>query len=261
MELKNYFAQNAAGDVLSGATATLYLAGTTTLATGLKTAAGVALANPFNADADGLIQFFAPNGRYDLKVTAPGRSYTLPIQCIDVTEAVTAAEASALAALTSSQRATTAAELAKVGQIADTYADAHGAAWSVPDGGIVRVLADETHGNRSSWYRAQTSAAGTGPSLALDFIGAVPQLLTETLSLDFVAGRYSVDSDPSPRIMGTYSVVGETLEYVTGDGTRLVSVPAKATAAGTLGDIAINTTHLYVATGANTWRRVALETF
>ncbi|WP_315807487.1 hypothetical protein [Pseudomonas sp. C9-3] len=261
MELKNYFAQNAAGDLLPGAVATLYLAATTTLASGLKTAAGAALANPVTADADGLIQFAAPNGLYDMKVTAPGRSYTVRIQCIDVTEAVTAAEGSALAALTSSQRATTAAELAKVGQIADTYADAHGAAWSVPDGGIVRVLADETQGNRSSWYRAHTSAAGSGPSLALDFIGAVPQLLSETLSLDFIAGRYSIDLDPSPRVMGTYSVVGETLEYVTGDGTRLVSVPTKATAAGTLGDIAISATHIYVATGANIWRRAALETF
>lgn len=261
MELKNYFAQNAAGDLLPGAVATLYLAATTTLATGLKTAAGTSLANPFSADADGLLQFAAPNGLYDLKVTAPGRSFTVRIQCNDVAESVAAAEASALAALTSRQAAETAAEVARIGQIADSYATAHGAAWNVPDGGIVRVLSDETHGGRSSWYRAHTSAIGTGPSLSLDFIGAVPQLLTETLSLDFIAGRYSVDPDPSPRIMGTYSVVGETLEYVTGDGTRLVGVPAKATAAGALGDFAISDTHLYVAIAANTWRRMELSTF
>lgn len=261
MELKNYFAQNAAGDVLPGATATLYLVGTTTLASGLKTAAGAAQANPVIADADGLIQFAAPNGLYDMKVTAPGRSYTIRIQCNDVAESVAAAEASALAALVSSQRATTAADIAAVGQIVDTYAQAHGAAWSHPDGSLIRVLADETHGNRHSWYRTHTSAAGTGPTLSLDFIGDVPQLLTETLSLDFIAGKYSVDSDPSPRVMGKCSVVPETLEYITDDGTRLVDVPAKATAAGGLGDVAISATHIYIATAPNTWRRAELSAF
>jgi hypothetical protein len=261
MELKNYFAQNANGDLLPGAVATLYLPGTTTLASGLKSAAGAALGNPVTADADGLIQFAAPNGPYDLKVTAPGRSYILRIQCNDVAESVAAAEASALAALTSRQAAEMAADVARVGQIVDTYSQAHGAAWDHPDGSLLRVLADESHGQRSSWYRTRIAAAGTGPSLQLDFIGDTPQLLTETLVLDFIAGRYQLDTDPSPRVMGKYSVAPETLEYVTGDGTRLVGVPAKANAAGTPGDIAISATHIYVATGANTWRRAALEPF
>ncbi|MFJ3259841.1 hypothetical protein ACIPK7_06265 [Pseudomonas sp. NPDC086581] len=261
MELKNYFAQNAAGDLLPGAVATLYLAGTTTLASGLKNTAGAALGNPVTADADGLIQFAAPNGAYDMKVTAPGRSYTVRIQCNDVGESVAAAEASALAALTSRRAAETAADVAAVGQIVDSYTQAHGAAWGHPDGSILRVLADETHGNRSSWYRTRTAASGTGPTLSLDFIGDTPTLLTETLSLDFIAGRYSVDTDPSPRVIGKYTVVRETLEYVAGEGTRLVAVPAKAGAAGSLGDVAVDPAFLYVAVAANTWRRVPLSEF
>lgn len=259
MELKNYFAQNANGDVLPGAVATLYLAGTTTLATGLKTASGAALANPVTADANGLMQFAAPNGTYDLKVTAPGRSYTLRIQCNDVGESVAAAAASALAALTSSQRAETAADLATVGQIVDTYAIAHGAAWNHPTGSILRVLIDESRGGHSSWYRTHLDA-GAGPSLSLDFVGET-QPIGKTLALDCVAGRYSLDSEPSPQVLGRYQVAAETLIYITGDSTRLVPVPANAAGAGALGDVAVSETHLYVAVGANAWRRVELSTF
>lgn len=258
MELKNFFAQNANGDLLPGAVATLYLAGTTILATGLKSAVGGALGNPVSADGDGLIQFAAPNGIYDMKVTAPGRSYTVRIQCNDVAESVAAASASALAALNSSRRAETAADLATVDQIVDTYAAAHGAAWNHPSGSLLRVLADETHGNRSSWYR--TRIAEAGPSLSLDFIGDL-KALTETLAIDVIGGRYSVDADPSPLMLGRYQVAAETLEYVAGDGTRLVAEPASAVAAGVLGDVAISETHLFVAIGRNVWRCVELSEF
>ncbi|KSW24441.1 MULTISPECIES: hypothetical protein [unclassified Pseudomonas] len=83
MELKNYFVQNANGDILPGATAALYLPGTTSLVSDLKDSDGAALANPFAATADGLLQFAAPNGTYDLTVSTLGRSYTVRIQCND----------------------------------------------------------------------------------------------------------------------------------------------------------------------------------
>lgn len=42
---------------------------------------------------------------------------------------------------------------------------------------------------------------------------------------------------------------------------RRVDVPATSTAAGELGDFAMDATHLYLCVSANSWRRIALSTF
>ncbi len=74
MELKSLFVLDPNGTgVIPNATAALYHAGTNMLAAGLQDAAGEAMANPFEADADGLIMVAAPDGDYDLEVTGLGR--------------------------------------------------------------------------------------------------------------------------------------------------------------------------------------------
>lgn len=84
MELKTYFAQDAAGNLVPGATVTIFLQGTTTHATGLTKADGTALSNPFTADSAGRIQFRAPDGYYDMRVNVgTGGSQTVTIQCVD----------------------------------------------------------------------------------------------------------------------------------------------------------------------------------
>lgn len=83
MEVKNYFATDTQGNVLGSAQVYLYLAGTTTLATGLQNISGAALGNPFTSDANGLVQFRAPDNNYDLRVVKPGREFTIRIQCFD----------------------------------------------------------------------------------------------------------------------------------------------------------------------------------
>lgn len=83
MEVKNYFATDTQGNVLGSAQVYLYLAGTTTLATGLQNISGAALGNPFTSDANGLVQFKAPDNDYDLRVVKPGREFTIRIQCFD----------------------------------------------------------------------------------------------------------------------------------------------------------------------------------
>ena len=84
MELKTYFAQDAAGNIISSAIVNVYLQGTTTLATGLTRADGTPLENPFAADGAGRIQFRAPDGYYDVQVSAgSGIIQTLTIQCVD----------------------------------------------------------------------------------------------------------------------------------------------------------------------------------
>lgn len=88
MELKNYFAQDTQGNVLPGATCNLYLAGTETLAEGLRDANNEPMANPFTAGSNGLIQFAAPNGTYDLTVSYGGSNYTLRVQCNDVSDSI-----------------------------------------------------------------------------------------------------------------------------------------------------------------------------
>lgn len=43
--------------------------------------------------------------------------------------------------------------------------------------------------------------------------------------------------------------------------TRVVSVPATAESTGTAGDVAYNSTHFYICTATNTWRRVAIASW
>lgn len=106
MELKSFFAQTSQGAIVPGATCHLYVAGTTDLVAGLQDAAGNPLANPFQATAEGLIQFRAADGEYDLRVMSGGRDYRLPVQCLDLTAALASVEAAA-------QRAEQAAEEAE----------------------------------------------------------------------------------------------------------------------------------------------------
>lgn len=96
MELKTYFAQDRAGNLIPSATVTIYLTGTNTLATGLKAVNDAALSNPFTASADGKIQFKAADGIYDMVVsygTQTGPRIT--IQCLDQAGQVAAAQQAA----------------------------------------------------------------------------------------------------------------------------------------------------------------------
>ncbi|QBQ72344.1 tailspike protein [Serratia phage MTx] len=84
MELKTFFAQDKFGNLVPGATVTVYLSGTTTLATGLKDQAGAALSNPFNADSTGKAAYQAPNGTYDMVIgTADGTTSRIALQFFD----------------------------------------------------------------------------------------------------------------------------------------------------------------------------------
>lgn len=89
MELKNYFAQDAAGNILQGAVCYLYYKGTQTPVAGLTGSSGAILTNPFSSDVNGLIQFKAPNGEYDLRVVSGVRDYTVRVQCLDVADTIT----------------------------------------------------------------------------------------------------------------------------------------------------------------------------
>lgn len=92
MELKNFFAQDDAGNMLAGATCYLYERGTESLVEVLQGPNGLPLGNPFVTDRQGLGQFSAPNGLYDLRVVKDIRDYRIRLQFNDVTETAEIAE-------------------------------------------------------------------------------------------------------------------------------------------------------------------------
>ena len=95
MELKNFFAQDDAGYMLSGATCYVYQRGTESLAPGLQKANGNGLISPFEADDQGFIQFAAPNGLYDLRIVKGARDKRIQVQFNDVSDTLAIAESAA----------------------------------------------------------------------------------------------------------------------------------------------------------------------
>jgi len=87
VELKTYFAQDSAGNIIPSASVTIYESGTTNIVSGLKTAGGADLSNPFNSETSGRIQFRAPDGMYDMLVSKDSTiMQKVAIQCVDYAE-------------------------------------------------------------------------------------------------------------------------------------------------------------------------------
>lgn len=133
MELKNFFAQDNEGNRIPGALCYVYRRGTENEATGMCKANGVSLINPITADANGLVQFAAPNGLYDVRVVTAKRDYRLPMQFSDLSEDLEAARS----AVRLAQEARDAAQLT-AGMVADI---AEGLA-TTKDGEYFRVRAN-----------------------------------------------------------------------------------------------------------------------
>jgi lysophospholipase L1-like esterase len=99
MELKTFFAQDLSGNVIPSPSVNVYQPGTTTRVTGLQTATGAALSNPFTGTSTGQITFAAPDGTYDLAISGSGRAITMRVRFVDVTaDGVALAEAAAAGA-------------------------------------------------------------------------------------------------------------------------------------------------------------------
>lgn len=96
MELKTYFAQDRNGSLIPAATVAIYLTGTNILASGLTTVSNTPLSNPFSADADGKIQFHAPDGIYDMQVSQGSTTgVRVTFQCVDVEQQLADANSAA----------------------------------------------------------------------------------------------------------------------------------------------------------------------
>lgn len=88
MEILNFFAQDAQGNIMPSAECYLYAPGTTNLVSGLVDINGMPISNPFQASNIGQVQFGAPNGVYDLRMKKGVRDTTIRIQCADLLQAL-----------------------------------------------------------------------------------------------------------------------------------------------------------------------------
>lgn len=88
MEILNFFAQDAQGNIMPSAECYLYAPGTTNLVSGLVDINGMPISNPFQASNIGQVQFGAPNGVYDLRMKKGARDTTIRIQCADLLQAL-----------------------------------------------------------------------------------------------------------------------------------------------------------------------------
>lgn len=112
MELKTYFAQDRNGNIIPSASVSIFLTGTSTLISGMKDVSGESLPNPFNADADGKIQFYAPDGIYDMQVSLGSTTgVKVTFQCLDVQQQLSDANSAADRAETAAERVEEQAEL------------------------------------------------------------------------------------------------------------------------------------------------------
>lgn len=100
MELKNFFTQDEQGNRLPGATCYLYERGTENLVSEVWSANQMLMLNPFESGSDGMVQFAAENGRYDVRVVHGDRDNRISIQLNDVSADVAAAAAAAADAVT-----------------------------------------------------------------------------------------------------------------------------------------------------------------
>lgn len=112
MQLLNFFAQDVNGNIVPGAACTIFLAGTTTLATGLQDVDGNPLGNPFTASAIGQVQFSDPQGFYDVQMVSGLLSYKIQVQSIDAAAVATNATAAATSSASASASSTNAASSA-----------------------------------------------------------------------------------------------------------------------------------------------------
>lgn len=140
--------------------------------------------------------------------------------------------------------------------------------------GAVTVNIDDTvltTGNLT----ARTGLILTGKTLDIDTTVFTTGNLTartgltltgKTLDIDttvLTTGNLNAKLQSASGIMLTYVPASTSLEIATSGQilAHMSGAPANATAAGSLGEIRFDTTHLYIAIGTNVWKRVAISTF
>lgn len=182
MQLQNFYAQDVNGNIVPGAVCTLYIAGTTTLATGLQDANGAPLTNPFNANSIGLASVAAPQGVYDLQIVSGLINSKIRIQFIDVAQvSADATSASASAAAASSSAAASAAAAAQTITLTAQFIAPSATNPTTRDNGQPLQIGDRYFNTstqleniyRSSGWSANTGALSLSQSSGATQVGAI----------------------------------------------------------------------------------------
>lgn len=245
MEIKNFFSQHLAGQVIANPQVFVYLPNSQTLAGGLQTAAGGTLGNPFTGTSTGLIQFAAPDGRYDLRVVGEGRDFRIPIQCLDVTSGVAAV--SVFAGIAQTQSASSAASAASSAATSLTAA-ANSASSASVSASSAASAATSAASAATSAGSASSSAATSASQANAVLTAASPLRISQNSTTTNGSGGNTGDLTlVSLNIPSNYPILGDsfsieafglqqqastanaiTVEVLNGSGTVLASTSIQA---------------------------------
>ena len=211
MELKTYFAQDDSGNLITEPTVHVYGVGTKNLVSGLKSATGATLQNPFKGATNGQIQFAAPNGDYDMQVSSDVRSYTMRIRFVDLSEQVNEANAAALRAIEASRLS--------IGEVTTTKSGGSAAAEITGEPGQQILNLRIPRGEKGDEGAAGPASIGTNLVMNPEFI--VNQLgLTGTVTL--AADKYGHDGWKAGSSGCTYTFAPD----YSSDGNFIITITA-----------------------------------
>ena len=88
-----------------------------------------------------------------------------------------------------------------------------------------------------------------------------PEVLWEATSLDTITLRYSVAPSLNSRYITVYSGIGGAKRISESIIDLSVNVPDTSSSTGVTGDIAFNSSYLYICTSQDTWKRIALSSW
>jgi hypothetical protein len=192
VELKTFFAQDLQGNVIPNPTVTLYLPGTTTLASGLQNSAGASLSNPFTGGSTGQIVLAAPDGDYDMKVAGGGRELVMRVRFNSASDTALSAAAAAAASAGEALASAGVAEAARDAAVAahlDAAAYAEAAADSAAAAAESALQAGELTADAVAGSAAVAADAG---SYSDKFLAAESR--TKQTANSSGGGSYSVTS-------------------------------------------------------------------
>ena len=88
-----------------------------------------------------------------------------------------------------------------------------------------------------------------------------PEVLWEATSLDTITLKYSVAPSLNSRYITIYSGIGRAKRIPESITDLSINVPDTSSSTGVTGDIAFNSSYLYICTSQDTWKRIALSSW
>ena len=192
-----------AGNAVGGVTVTVYLTGTSTLATLFNLDGSSSKSNPFTSDADGSLEFYATTGQYDIVYTKTGYTFT-------------DANSTDVALYDPADASTTYASPVLSGTVTGTYSLA----------GTPTITAAILSGTFTGTYTLAGTPTITAPILSGTVtgtytLGGTPTIASPTIS--------------SPTFTGTWSIMDSVFQVVgSAHSSKVIKVEVDAATASTI---------------------------